>query len=207
MTSHKLILFLLYSTKGKFTKLYISIIVSRLFRKIRLKIDYGCCNKTSKMTLGLQNGTNHNVFWYETRPYDHSLDSANARKEFLKVDLNDWTTQVSFLSLFLKSFQQLTLSLFRSHTLLESLFLSVSLPFCLRLYFCFLWHTITLFLSLSLSHTHTQAHEDILLLFLALQHLRTLLLVQCAGLVTTTSRGKHRIFPLQRFSRLHSSSR
>ena len=115
-------------------------------------------NQTSKMTFGLQNGTNHNVFWYETRPYDHSLDSANARKEFLKVDLNDWTTQVSFLSLFLslslflKSFQQLTLSLFRSHTFLESLFLSVSLPFCVGLYFCCSWNST--YLSLSLTHTH-----------------------------------------------------
>ncbi len=41
-----------------------------------------------------KNGTIFNVFWYESRPIDHSKDSANSRKMFLPIDQKDWTTKV-----------------------------------------------------------------------------------------------------------------
>jgi len=99
------------------------------------------------MTFRLQNGTNVNVFWYVTRPYDHSSDSANARKEFLKLDLKDWTTKVSFISTYLSliSFQAF---ISQSHSFRVQLLLSISN------------HSYSIFTSNSLSHKHIQSHTD-----------------------------------------------
>jgi hypothetical protein len=45
-------------------------------------------------TLSNKDGTNFNVFWYETIRRNSSGDTVNNRKEFLQLDINDWTTKV-----------------------------------------------------------------------------------------------------------------
>jgi hypothetical protein len=44
-----------------------------------------------------KNGTSFNVFWYESRPINRSMnlaDRANRRKLFLPFNQKDWTTKV-----------------------------------------------------------------------------------------------------------------
>ena len=43
-----------------------------------------------------KDGTNFNVFWYDTVPgkNNYSGDSANNRKQFMMLNWNDWTTKV-----------------------------------------------------------------------------------------------------------------
>jgi hypothetical protein len=45
-------------------------------------------------TLSNKDGTNFDVFWYETIKRNQSGGTANNRKAFLDLDFNDWTTKV-----------------------------------------------------------------------------------------------------------------
>ena len=47
-----------------------------------------------------KDGTNFNVFWYDTVPgkNNYSGDSANNRKQFMMLNWIDWTTKVRLAS-------------------------------------------------------------------------------------------------------------
>jgi hypothetical protein len=59
--------------------------------KLEELVDYFYVHTANNM-----NGTNINVFWYESRPYDHSLDYAVSKKLFLPIEPKDWNTKVMF---------------------------------------------------------------------------------------------------------------
>jgi hypothetical protein len=59
--------------------------------KLEELVDYFYVDAANNM-----NGTNINVFWYESRPYNHSLDSAVSKKLFLPIESKDWNTKVMF---------------------------------------------------------------------------------------------------------------